>query len=431
MGIFQKLFVFSPSTQRVIRGSGWLLGGQAISQLILIPFYPLLTRLYSPENFGEYAFFQTIVGVFLVLIFLRLEEAIVLKMKDVEAKNLWSNCLKIAFITFSISILILLAINSLWKEKLSLSTAEMLIYFGLYALSAGGLLLISQWLLRQQNYKAITQIRIWQSASLLLLSVIFGYLDFGAKGLVMALAFSQVVAWFAIRKSWKIPAFSLQSRFKQQIFQFKDFPMYNASAGLIENIGRSMPIWVILWFWSSADTGFYSLTTRLLALPVTLIAASYGQVLYRQLATWWPNQKQLAAKWIYKTWISLAAIAILPAIVLMTYGEHIFVFLFGEQWAGTGNFIIYLTPIFLIMGLVLPTSQLFIVARRQHLLLLISTGQIITRVGSFYIGYQIGSLENALMLYMITEVIWYLLIMLLSVKILHNASPNKSANSET
>ncbi len=421
MGWFQRFFAFSPSTQRIVRGSGWLLGGQAISQLILIPLYPLLTRLYTPENFGEYAFFQTIVGIFLILIFLRLEEALVLKMDDIEARKLWSNCLKIVFATFSVFIIILWITNPTWQEKLSLSVLETLLYFGLYGIGAGGILLISQWLLRWQNYKAITQIRVWQSMSLLLLSVVFGYFDFGAKGLIMALSFSQITAWFAIRNSWNLPAFTFQSEFKKQIMKFQDFPLYNASAGVIENIGRSIPIWVLLWFWSAEETGFFSLATRILALPVTLIAASYGQVLYRQLADWWPNQKQIAAKWIYKTWLSLAAIAILPAIILMVYGEPIFVFLFGDQWAGVGNFLTYLTPIFMIMGLVMPTSQLFLVARKQQVLLIISAGQIITRLGSFYVGYQYGSLSNALALYMITELLWYAMFMIQSVKILRDA----------
>jgi O-antigen/teichoic acid export membrane protein len=421
MGWFQRHFTKSPSTQRILRGSGWLLGGQAISQLILIPFYPLLTRLYTPENFGEYAFFQTIVGIFLILIFLRLEEALVLKMDENEAKKLWSNCLKIALATFSISIIILLIIKPSWQEKLNLSVIEVLLYFGLYGIGAGGLLLISQWLLRWQNYKAITQIRIWQSMGLLLMSVIFGYLEFGAKGLIMALSFSQMIAWFAIRKSWNLPAFTFQSEFKKQILKWKDFPLYNASSGIIENIGRSIPIWALLWLWTAEETGFFSLATRILALPVTLIAASYGQVLYRQLVDWWPHQKQMAAKWIYKTWLSLAAIAILPAIILMVYGEPIFVILFGKQWAGIGNFLIYLTPVFMIMGLVLPTSQLFLVARKQQILLSISLGQIITRLGSFYVGYQYGSLDEALIMFMITELLWYLVIVLQSVKILRNA----------
>jgi len=421
MGIFQKLFAITPNTRQVIRGSGWLLGGQAISQLILIPFYPLLTRLYIPENFGEYAFFQTIVGIFLILIFLRLEEALVLKMEEIEAKKLWSNCLIIALFTLILSLAIILIINPLWKEKLNISSLELLIYFSIYGIGAGGLLLISQWLLRKQNYKAITQIRIWQSLSLLLLSLFFGYLDFGTKGLVMALAFSQIIAWFSIQKSWKLPAFTFQSDFRKQIVQFKDFPIYNASGGLIENIGRSIPIWALLWFWTSEETGFFSLSSRILALPVTLIAASYGQVLYRQLAEWWPNQKELAAKWIYKTWLSLAVIAFVPVIVLVMYGEPIFVFLFGTQWTGIGNFIIYLTPIFMLMGLILPTSQLFLVARKQQILLMISIGQILTRLGSFYVGYQFGNLENALILYMTTELLWYVMVMLQSIKVLRKA----------
>jgi len=71
-----------------------------LAQVLLIISSPLLTRLYSPEDFGVFAFFIGIIGVLSTITNLRYEQAIIIPKKDSLANQLVYLSL-ISNITFS------------------------------------------------------------------------------------------------------------------------------------------------------------------------------------------------------------------------------------------------------------------------------------------------------------------------------------------
>ena len=64
------------------------MSGTAISQGILIAATPILTRIFSPENFGIFALYLSIVGTISLVSSWKYELAIVLPDKDDDAKAL-------------------------------------------------------------------------------------------------------------------------------------------------------------------------------------------------------------------------------------------------------------------------------------------------------------------------------------------------------
>ena len=74
-----------------------LINGSIIAQAIPILISPILTRLYSPEDFGKYGVFLAIIGILNPIITLRYELAIMLKVKEKELKYI----IHTAFLTTS------------------------------------------------------------------------------------------------------------------------------------------------------------------------------------------------------------------------------------------------------------------------------------------------------------------------------------------
>ena len=65
-----------------------LITGTALGQLITVLVSPILTRLYSAEDFGIFAIYISVAGILSVIITLRFEDAIVLPAEDNEAIDL-------------------------------------------------------------------------------------------------------------------------------------------------------------------------------------------------------------------------------------------------------------------------------------------------------------------------------------------------------
>ena len=74
-----------------------LLTGTTLSQSIPVIASPILTRLYSPEDFGVFALFLSLTSLFAVIATGKYDLAIIIPRKDIEAKYLIILSLIISF----------------------------------------------------------------------------------------------------------------------------------------------------------------------------------------------------------------------------------------------------------------------------------------------------------------------------------------------
>ena len=91
-----------------------LITGTTIAQLIPIFFFPILTRLYSPEEFGVYSAYLSLVSVFGLIASLKYELAIPIANNTEEKESL----IKLSLIIIGIIGIILFAVLSLMNSKL-------------------------------------------------------------------------------------------------------------------------------------------------------------------------------------------------------------------------------------------------------------------------------------------------------------------------
>lgn len=85
-----------------------LLTGTTVAQAIPVMISPILTRIYTPEDFGVLALFIAITSIFGSIANARYELAIVLPEKDEDAVNIVALCILIAF---SISVGLFVAVS--------------------------------------------------------------------------------------------------------------------------------------------------------------------------------------------------------------------------------------------------------------------------------------------------------------------------------
>ncbi|MGQ9623675.1 MAG: lipopolysaccharide biosynthesis protein, partial [Candidatus Caldatribacteriaceae bacterium] len=69
-----------------------LAGGTALGQAVTVLVSPILTRLYSPEDFGVFGVYASLLGIVAVIASLRYEYAIPLPEEDETAANILALC---------------------------------------------------------------------------------------------------------------------------------------------------------------------------------------------------------------------------------------------------------------------------------------------------------------------------------------------------
>ena len=95
-----------------------LMTGTTIAQAIPIAITPILTRIYTPEDFGVFALFMAIASIFGTIVNGRYELAIMLPRKNEDAINIFALGFIIAFVISLILLILVLVFNNYFVNLL-------------------------------------------------------------------------------------------------------------------------------------------------------------------------------------------------------------------------------------------------------------------------------------------------------------------------
>ena len=81
------------SASQLTKNISAMVSGNAIARVVGILALPVITRLYSPNDFGELAIFVSVLGILLPFVTLRFSVAVPLQSSDAQVANLFALCL--------------------------------------------------------------------------------------------------------------------------------------------------------------------------------------------------------------------------------------------------------------------------------------------------------------------------------------------------
>ena len=147
----------------LVRNSAKLLSANVIAQAIGLLVYPILTRLYSPEDFGLLNLFLSIGGVLVLLSTAEYQYAIVLPKKDEDARGLVHICGLLLLITTGF---VLLSVPFSKPIAHLFNTPELANWYWLmplFVLTMGLWNILNYWYIRRKQFGAISRYQISQS----------------------------------------------------------------------------------------------------------------------------------------------------------------------------------------------------------------------------------------------------------------------------
>ena len=359
---------FFRATVKVVAGTG-------AAQLIAIIASPVLTRLYSPSDYGIYSVAVSIL-VLSVVTCLRYEFAIPLPKDDVAAANLLALSL-VANVGMSLLTAVVLLVFGPWL--LALFGASVLSpYVGLLALAQFGVGLASalvNWAIRSKDFSEIAVNRLYQSGALVGVQVGLGAVGFGAPGLLLGTVAGSIAGSLRLaRSAWRRNAADFRRVTRAGMLvvakRYRRFPIFSSWSALLGQLGLRAPFLLLVAFYGTDVGGQYALAERLCYLPLTLVAGSVGQVFIGEgarLAHEQPDELQRLFR--HTTW-NLARVAVGPAILLAVGAPFLTGLVFGEAWQEAGVFVAILVPMFYVAFVATSTGDILYVVERQGLHLL-------------------------------------------------------------
>lgn len=360
-----------------------LISGSIIAQLLNFLASPILTRIYSPEEFGEYMLFLSIAGLFTATINGRYDMMIV----SAEDKHLFSLIRVSLFISIIIALLstFVFSIIIFRTDFINLPTYSFVLFF--FTIIFYGLInVITSYNNRLEEYKLISEFTVIRSIVQNLGGIILGALGSGYLGLTVSYILGQITG---IKKQ----STKLTNRIKsmknvsykndlQIMKKYIDQPMYSLPSILINNLSYTILILVIAKLYGVLEVGLYSIALRILGLPLSLISGNISKLVMKSGSEEIKESRSINIT--FKKYFWILFFLSLPTFIFINISSKYVDVIFGNGWSGSGLVINGLLFMFIVRFITSSLSPLFILLGKQKVDFLL---QILFLLTTFIISF--------------------------------------------
>jgi O-antigen/teichoic acid export membrane protein len=367
-----------------------VMSGTALAQVISFALSPIISRLYSPTDFGVFGSFTAILSVVGSGMTLEYSQALMLPKQKKDAFGLFAiSCLS-SFLITAFCLAICLVAPRFIINFTKAPNAWILVLLIIGILSSGLSQTFQGWCVRVKAFKHTSASQVIRSLSSNGMQIGLGYLKGGAFALIFGLILGDMLATLSLAKvvlrELKVLWRSISwTRLWQLAKEYRDFPLYSATTNVINSLSLALPIFLLTHFYGIATAGAYAFGIRLMQAPMELVLRALRQVLY-QKASETHNEGGRLVPLYMKITGGLFAIGFLPSLVLFIWAPQIFAWLFGAQWQTAGVFARSLVVWLLFSFCNLPAVLFTQIIGRQRSKFFIDQIQLIARALALIIG---------------------------------------------
>ncbi len=392
MSIKQKVAVFLSS--EITKNSATLLSAGVIVQGIALLVYPILTRLYSPEDFGLVSLFLSLTGI--LSLFAPAEFQYSLVLPKSETKAIACFCLGL-FITLGVVALLVCTLpfsEQIAKIFNAPNLAQWYWAVPVYVFLFGVWTLLNYWYTRHKQFTSVGNYQMTQSVTNAVLKCVFGYAGILSGGLILSAIFAPFVALcVSIARTFKKslrPLFTVKKEdCKLVAKEYANFPKYSLPRALVNSVSRGLPILLLTPYFGLLEIGYFGMALTLALGPITIISNSLYPVFYQKTAERVQRRESISV--FLSKFFKTALLCILPACILLYVILPDFTeFLLGKGWHVSGEYIRIMLLWVAMSALVSPLSYMPDVFQKQKMGLAFEVVLVFVRV----IGLVIGILQQ-------------------------------------
>ena len=370
-------------TSAVFRGMATLALGSGLARVIGIATIPILTRLYTPEDFGVMAVFVSVVAILVPMLTLRYVLALPLPRRDGLAMNL---LVLSAGLMLIIGTALALGLALFADHVLALMSMEVLAKWWwlivLALIGAGSYELLSLWATRRRAYKEIARTEIAQSAAGAMVKIGFGAFGAGPIGLLVGQFAAKsggigvLLRYFRseLQANWRHVRLS---RLRLLAKRHSGFPLYRLPSQILLVLSTQAPVLFIAALYDPNVTGQFGLAMAALALPLGLLGRSTAKAYYAEAASIGRRKRAQIRQLTISVLKRLALFAAPPAILLLLFGPQLFELVFGEKWELAGEFASVLAIYLFVQFLQTPAAHIFFIFEQQRNLFFLNVQRVL------------------------------------------------------
>ena len=353
-----------------------LMSGSSVILGIAFLAQPILSRLYTEEQFGVYGYFAFLMAILITFTSLRYEDALMLPEKDRDAGVVvWLGLVVLLFFAT------LAAVLSIWRTEIAMmarkpAVAPYLLLVPVALLAMRGTKLAELWLTRKRSFRAISASQVANAATMNSSRVAVGFppISAGTEGLVGGHIAGNMVpllilGTIIVRRSGKL----LRSAFSwREIWsaakRYRRFPLFSTPSSLTASLVLRAPLFAIPLYFEAREeviTGLFFFAFSNVSIPLSFFSRAVAQVFFVSAVEAHANRRlHVITEGVHRR---LVMVMLFPALVILVCGPDIFAVVFGSKWHEAGIYAQYLVPWLFMGSICSPLTRIFDITRRQRL----------------------------------------------------------------
>ena len=402
----------------MVRNAGKLLTANVVAQAIGLLVYPVLTRMYVPEDFALLSLFVSIAGVLSLPATAEYQYAIVLPKTDEDASAITHVCL---FLLAAMTLLLCLSLPFCELIGAAFNAPGLARFWWMMPLAVLGLgvwNILNYWYIRRCAFMRISGYQISQSVLSAAGKISLGMFAMCPGGMIVATVFapllslvaSGVLAW---KKHLRVLLHPHVADMRSMAREYANFPKFNLPRSLVNSIGLALPVWLLTPRFGLAEVGQLSLAITAAFVPLSIIARACYQVLYQHVAVLVREQRSIrSVLWKFSMWMGGGVIAGLAIIYFVL--PQLVTWLFGAEWLEAADVIkalypyIVLTPV---CGAICFLSDVF---AKQRTAMWMEVAYVAATAAALLLGSRSGSFITAVsafawvrFAYLAIQLVWF------------------------
>jgi len=326
-----------------------LFTGSSISVGVSLISIPILTRLYTPSEFGGVAFYIALAQLVGVFVSGKFDFALMAPRKQGDALRV---ALGGVIFSFYMAALVAVLVYFFYDQLVLLFPTPFLAEL-VWALPVLGFVLavrqlLVMWFSRRSKYRVVANDKIVDAVVVNGARMPRDIFASGVAGLWLSFVVAELAALLAMLVSFFKHDFKLLravklSELRPALVKNASYPTYSMPLAFLNVVSSNLLIFTLTFISSAAVVGIYERFARLVSIPLDTLGGSLG-ILYHKKHT---GSRHPGAVYLgsYGGALLLGTLFFMPLIV---WGPSVMAFVLGADWSFAGEIARYLAPLIIL-----------------------------------------------------------------------------------
>ncbi|MCG3402302.1 oligosaccharide flippase family protein [Staphylococcus massiliensis] len=371
---------------KFLKDSFLLVISSAIAQIVLIFSVPIISRIYSPEQFGIFTLFNYLALIFIPVINARFD-LLIINSKTTKKAN------AIAQISIMISLIIIIftilagVVGSIVLKGYYLEIISFVLLLVFVSLTN----IFTSYLNLNKKYFHISIINITRTLLMVIVQIAFGWLTHNSLGLILGFTLSYlagiIIGFKEFKKHFKL---NKNIRYLKKVFKLHSNQLFYSTPSIIINsLTFSVIVFIIGLMYSTKDVGIYGMATRILNVPIVVAGMGLSKIFMQKASEDYYKFNNFRPV-LLKFSLGLFFLGLIAYGPLLLLKEEVVLLFLGRDWLEVTILFIPFVTLYVTRLIVSTISLANIVINKQHIDLIFQGGTLGLTIVSSLISYILG-----------------------------------------